>query len=36
LFGKGFGSYETDVVFKIHHSSKGGDIPAAKKVFPFA
>lgn len=36
LFGKGFGSFETDIVFKIHHSSKGGDIAPAKKVFPFA
>jgi predicted transcriptional regulator len=36
LFGKGFGSFETDIVFKIHHSSRGGGIPPAKKVFPLA
>ena len=36
LFGKGFGSYETDLVFRIHHSSKGGDIPPARKTYPLA
>lgn len=36
LFGKGFGSYESDLVFKIHHSSKGGDIAPAKKTYPFS
>lgn len=36
LFGRGFGSFESDLVFKIHHSSPGGDIAPAKKSFPFA
>lgn len=27
LFGKGFGSFEQDLVLKVHHSTKGGDLP---------
>lgn len=36
LFGRGFGSHETDLVFRIHHSYRGGNIPPARKTFPFA
>jgi predicted transcriptional regulator len=35
LFGRGFGSHETDVVFRIHHSYRGGNMQPAKKTFPF-
>lgn len=27
LFGRGFGSYEQDLVLRVHHSSRGGDLP---------
>ena len=27
IFGKGFGSFEQDLVLRIHHSTKGGDLP---------
>jgi predicted transcriptional regulator len=35
LFGRGFGSHETDLVFRIHHSYRGGNMQPAKKTFPF-
>jgi predicted transcriptional regulator len=27
LFGKGFGSFEQDLILKVHHSTRGGDLP---------
>jgi predicted transcriptional regulator len=27
LFGKGFGSFEQDLILRIHHSTRGGDLP---------
>ena len=27
IFGKGFGSFEQDLILRIHHSTKGGDLP---------
>jgi predicted transcriptional regulator len=27
IFGKGFGSFEQDLVLRIHHSTRGGDLP---------
>lgn len=31
LFGKGFGSFEQDLVLKVHHSTRGGDLPESVK-----
>ena len=32
VFGKGFGSFEQDLILRIHHSSKGGDLPSNVKT----
>ncbi len=32
LFGRGFGNYEQDIVLRLHHFTKGGDIPPPVKV----
>ena len=31
LFGKGFGSFEQDLVLRVHHSTRGGDLPEIVK-----
>jgi predicted transcriptional regulator len=34
LFGRGFGNYEQDIVLRIHHETRGGDIPENLKTSP--
>ncbi len=34
IFGRGFGSFEQDLRFRIHHTNPGGDIPANLKWHP--
>ncbi|MBI1332284.1 MAG: helix-turn-helix domain-containing protein [Armatimonadetes bacterium] len=34
LFGKGFGSFEQDLLLRIHHSTRGGDLPENVKKPP--
>ena len=34
IFGKGFGSFEQDLLLRVHHTNKGGDIPANLKWHP--